>query len=736
MPASPVGRAFHPWASDTGKSNWLTAHFSIFFASLTNPTHLVRPSLCLLLWLLAAISLACPTQAANLHGGSLGERQLRGDANKVTVTVLDLINPSAPILISPTDNSYVTTQKPTFVWQGSTDNNPMSHYQLWIDGKLYINLISLVTYENTEYKLVYDKTTRQYSLTLKKNLVDGTHTWKIIAYDQSLNSTSSATWSFTVDSLAPNFVINKVGRFPVTISAYDFTTIPTSPIELIENEPLLTGIGEPNSIITLTLTIPGSEGRTYHAVIDKDGYWSIQIGLLPRGQIVDLSFVIEDQAGLVTILNGVQLIIQPLFGAGSTLTPTPAQDGSAPRSTYVFGDYWPFADWRPIFSRKMAPIKEFVYSIITRSFPYLPQPLAAALARIPTQITGVAAPFLAWQNVIIFFSLPIAAAATVGLRFGAALSLQTLAQVLNALNIWPATASLMPPKKGGWIFDSKTGQGIAFAKLSLYSLELDKQVDEVVSDFRGYFPAFAYLAKKMPTQTYQHYRIKIEKNSQVLEFATINPHWPTKTFDSYTYFHNLYQGGLVSHTHQKPAPFWLIPSHDTQTTVGNNLTKVVSYLNGLPFWVLGWETVICFLILIFYTSIPNAMVVLYYLALAGSRFIRKILPNNLSIRLVDDKKQPIVGVKVFCRPIFDPTTLWVRQTDQKGFARFALTHPSLLHNNRKDQDYVLRTYDPLQRQLTARGCTTESVKVTVGQSPSAEQFQLSTNPTAVTACEL
>ena len=41
----------------------------------------------------------------------------------VTAGVLDNIPPTTPILISPTNNSYVTTGYVTFVWKGSTDDN-------------------------------------------------------------------------------------------------------------------------------------------------------------------------------------------------------------------------------------------------------------------------------------------------------------------------------------------------------------------------------------------------------------------------------------------------------------------------------------------------------------------------------------------------------------------------------------------------------------------------------------
>ena len=53
---------------------------------------------------------------------------------KVTLTIVDNIDPTTPILISPTDNSYVTTGTPTFVWEESTDDRGISKYQWYLKG--------------------------------------------------------------------------------------------------------------------------------------------------------------------------------------------------------------------------------------------------------------------------------------------------------------------------------------------------------------------------------------------------------------------------------------------------------------------------------------------------------------------------------------------------------------------------------------------------------------------------
>ncbi len=677
--------------------------------------------------------------AAEIRGGSLGERSLDAGSNKVTVTVLDVTPPSPPILVSPTNNSYVVTRLPTFVWKASTDTNPIDHYQLWIDGKLHVDLIPTVSYQNSFYSLIYDSLTQQYSLTLKKNLAEGAHTWKILAFDTALNSNSSATWNFTIDTLSPNFIITNIGKLPVTISAYDPTTIPSNPIELdvFNNEPLLVGTGEPHSRVILTLTIPGGEGRTYMTTIDKDGKWSIQLGILPRDTVIPLSFVIEDQAGLITILEGISLIITDsgLSGGGiRTPTPTPAQS-SQTDTTFELTNFWPFADWHPIFTKKLAPIKAFVYSLFEQVLTYLPPAIAIPLSYIPTQPTGDQAWLLSWLNWFIALVTPFLLVLSVLIHYKFQIPISGLLQIFKACHLWPLTTGLLPAKPGGWVMDPLTNMGVAFAKVRLFNLEKDQQVDECITDEKGFFPSFNYLADQPEGEKYLHYRLTVEKQGSILDFGILQQTWPVKTLPSFIYLHNTYQGGIVSFTHQKPAPFWIVPVTTRAETLSDKILNTLARANLLPPLLFFHQLVLTFLVLVFYSTLPNTLVVLYYVVLAGARIGRMLQVKNFSVQLIDEQQKPISAGLILCRPIYDPTTIWIGKTDKHGFARFRLTDPTLSRTAKKDQQYLVTCHKDGMHPVHKRHLLGAS-KLSIGSSPSAQLFSMSETQPQTSCCKL
>lgn len=691
---------------------------------------------CRLMFAVVAIwlSLFVTTQlvvAETIQGGGLGEKSILLPAQHVTTTVPDIRPPGPPFLISPINQSFVTTRTPTFVWRAAIDDYIMSHYQLWVDGKLFLDSIPLISTRHALYTLQYDPLTEQYSLTLKKALTEGTHTWKIIAVDAAGHSNSSATWSFTIDTQAPQFVIHQIGKLPVAISAYDSATIPSRPIELLENEPALRGIGEPNSFITLTLITEDGSTLIYTTTIDQNGHWLIQLPILPRNQVITLNFVIEDQAGLVTVLNGVQIIILGFdLEAGAGLSPTPAQTPDQPTTpvTFIFGNFWPFADWKPEFTKRLAPIKELVYSLLQQVAQLLPPTIAVQFQSIPTQLTQSQPWWYSWLNLIIVLWWPIVALVVLTIvtkgRFGPG----ELVQLLRSLHLWPLTNGFIPTSQGGWVYDAERNQGAAFVSVHLFSLEQDRVVETVLTDKNGFFPAFSYLAHQPKSETYQHYRLTIENDRQTLEFAPANSLWPSKTFSSYTYFHNTYQGGIFSFRHDKAAPYWLVPVQPYTQTIGQTTVSLLANLVDLPFGFLLWQIVLTFLILVFYTSLPNAAVVLYLLALLGARIAQLIPRYSLSVQLVNQDNQPLNHALVFCRPIYDPTLVWIEHTNAEGFARFTLTKPNLLRSTYKDNQFFIRTHQT-GLSVVYKKQTIESQRITVGKTISAFKLTLCSTPT-------
>lgn len=250
---------------------------------------------------------------------------------KVTLTIVDNIDPTTPILISPTDNSYVTTGTPTFVWEESTDDRGISKYQWYLNGSLVYDNLPTGDAETDDYIYTHDTIDGEYDLQLKDALSDGTYTWKVRVYDINGNFSDSATWTFIVDTLAPTFVITDIGAVATSISAQDPSTIPTSPIELEDNEPLIVATGEANSTVDVTVTIPGDPTQNYSTTIDSEGNWELQLGVFERGDIITMDFIITDQAGLVSVINGVEfyikeiiIVIPPTATPSATPSPSPS----------------------------------------------------------------------------------------------------------------------------------------------------------------------------------------------------------------------------------------------------------------------------------------------------------------------------------------------------------------------------------------------------------------------------
>ena len=143
----------------------------------------------------------------------------------ITASVRDDDPPTTPILISPENDSTLTTNKPTFVWKESTDAfSQIDHYVPYIDGKIFFDNIPTTDTENAQYLLEYDGTAFHYSITPKDGISEGTHTWKIVAFDSYTNSSTSVTWSFTIDTQSPTFVITTIADETVHISTTELNS--------------------------------------------------------------------------------------------------------------------------------------------------------------------------------------------------------------------------------------------------------------------------------------------------------------------------------------------------------------------------------------------------------------------------------------------------------------------------------------------------------------------------------
>lgn len=421
----------------------------------------------------------------------------------------DIVPPTAPILIAPQDNELVSTNRPQFVWLESTDNVAMSHYQLTIDGELVLD--NLATPGNYElYNLSYNSSLGYYYLDIKFDLDQGQHTWKITAVDAVGLTNDSVTWSFTVDSIPPHFILTQIGDVEVSISAQDESTIPEDPIEISVNEPILEAYGEANSTVQLTAIIPGQDDYYSETLIDGRGNWSHQLPILPRDTVITLNFIIIDLARHIRVLEGVKIMIPidvitiPLPTAVTTVepSPTPHPDIIDPEPTKP-----PII---PPIEIPYKPPKEVVYEIIRW---LTPTPIWRIASRDPFQTwLQFVGPWLA----LIILGWPTALATLLLARkFGLLISGKHL------IKIWQALGVIPHEDREGWIFDSrftqwleKESKKIWLAETNLIDLGIPfAQVIAISQPSDPSFPPFyqtvltdqhgLYLPLKLPLNKYR-----------------------------------------------------------------------------------------------------------------------------------------------------------------------------------------------------------------------------------------
>lgn len=382
-------------------------------------------------------------QSGGIGPGETIETNPKIRSNTVSANVPDNAGPTTPILISPPNGAVVTTNMPTFVWQASTDDQGISSYKFFINGTMVFGNLPTGSATTPQYTLVYNSTTQQYSLTQTAGISDGIYTWKIEAVDTMNNVTGSATWSFTIDTQAPNFILTQLGTETVNISAQDNSTIPTSPIQLSANEPLLVGTGEPSASVQTTLIIPGEPTQYFTNSISAGGNWALQLGVLPRGVVMTLNFTITDGAGHIIVLNGIQFIIPQ----GSIVIPTSSPSGSTtPGMSSPPPGFSPGPS--PFIEIPLTPPRE----IIIRASQPVTQRLAAPFRDFLSNL----GPFLA---VLLFILIPFISTMAVASQFFGQLSPHLLFRILQALGLWP------DGRPRGMVFNSQTGRGVPFALL-------------------------------------------------------------------------------------------------------------------------------------------------------------------------------------------------------------------------------------------------------------------------------
>jgi len=410
--------------------------FAVFFVVAYTPTH-------------ATID----TTGVDEAGGETLGTNPKTRSSHVTVSVRDLIPPDIPILVSPSNGATLTSKRVTFAWETGFDAHGIGKYQLYLDGSLLFD--SITPPNKTDPLYTYTEKEGDSTLVMKNDIAEGSHTWKVRAFDANGNDTNSATWSFTIDATAPTLIVTSVGDQTVSVSAQDTTTIPTSPIALTKNQPVLSGTSEASASITLSVILPDATSTSYTTTVSSSKTWSITLGTLPYFQTIKLQISAKDSAGNQALIDSI-----PIRLTYPTITLPP-----------VVGKIVPLPSEITITPSEV--IKEDIKKIVT---PYIPEPVE--------EVVDVVIPH---ANSWVGFLLPLARLLTVIWLTGVSawgLTLQFLERSMHAIGLAPLFHTPpLPIHADGIVFDAYTKTPIPFALLTVFSHTNGtlKQVEEVVS---------------------------------------------------------------------------------------------------------------------------------------------------------------------------------------------------------------------------------------------------------------
>lgn len=549
------------------------------------------------------------------------------ESPNITAQMPDVVAPSTPILIAPENNALLTDNTPEFIWTRCTDNVGVSYYQLYLDGEIKFDNIPLINTDNSDYTLTLDPITDYYHLIPKNPFSDGSHTWKIVVFDETGNFAESVTWIFTIDSIAPTFVITQIGEVLTSISAQDTSTIPDEPIELEDNEPLLLGTGEASSSVAITIQIPDNPDITDNFNININGDWEYQMGILPRDIIIILNFLIRDQAGNISILEGVQIIIPTptiVIPPEPTTPPTsitPAPDSPTPTPALV-----------PQIVIPIIPIKEIIYETIQKIIEKIPL-IADIIKAIPEPISKILKNLAPISSIIVSSLVPIISTVAIASQFGGQLSFNLLTKILQALGLLPAG------KPQGLIFDSETNQGIPFAVLTLsrVSDKLDFIINEqIITNDEG-----LYRGIKLPAGQYQ---LSVRHPAYLFPTQKNRPlHLRIKDF---------YKGEIFNINNEQKPEFLLVPIDKAsgQNKVYSRKIRLRLFLTRLarlsstlliPLFLFS------LLVVSFYPTIWNWAMVALYTILVFVRLKNKLVKPDISgVSLDKTTQQPLKNVVI------------------------------------------------------------------------------------------
>jgi hypothetical protein len=572
----------------------------------------------------------------------------------VSASIPDTIPPSTPILIAPEDGANVDIARPVFQWYESTDNKGMSHYEFLLDGRSWFNNIPLSSFANEDYSLNYDAGSGIYTFVANQDLSHGTHRWQIVAYDQLDNSASSTTWYFNIFVDEPQFTVRKIADVNTSISSTNPSSVPEEPITLFStdpfaNEPWIIALGGSNLKVDLTVSIPSSADQSFSQDTDGSGNWSLQLGILPRDEIVRLDFIITDAVGHKSYIRELYIIINQHYWPPTTIptatitetppttiptsfvTPsitvpiTPTQDPTITPSITQTSPAPVTPLPSPGIRVPIIPPKEVVHDLVEEVIQSLPD-------RIATLITDFSGSSI-WKAVSNFSALalalllPILSYLFVLFKFYQSFSIKTFQEVLMAL--WPWSK-----KRKNLVFEYRNSQATPLVKVELMDAETEEILDWQITSYLGKFISFDW-------PTGRSLKLRVKDHNFYFPIGGGKP--------LYLSWHNFYQGEVFNYQEASEdkkvaanvfagrralAIPTLLAQGKHNLPLIERLRVVLAYLVTYPSWFFLLSLFPVLLLVLRYPSFLNYLALAYYFIVAIFKYINRLGKKTWQFRVL------------------------------------------------------------------------------------------------------
>lgn len=608
----------------------------------------------------------------------------------VTATVTDTTAPSVPILVAPADDSTIITTLPTFIWEPSTDDQGISKYQLWLDGSLLFDSIPTGNTTNSSYTLIVED--GEMKLTVKSGLSQGSHTWYIKVFDVNGNTAVSATWDFTIDTVAPTTTITQIGDVTTTITSADSGSVPSTPYELSVNEPVISGASENGATLQLTVIVPGEGTLSYSATV-SGGSYSFTLPTLPVDTVITFTLISTDSLGNSSTISNVKFLVKSAVIIFPPPTPEPTvAPGETPGIIQTPGP-------SPIIEIEVPRPTEIIKEVTTRpsiidevldQFPLLQElvdsPIGQAVAEIAPVLTLFVAPTLttiAVAQSTTSFLLPL---------------WELLSRILQALGLIPKR------KPRGIVYDTKSGKPVAFVTISINRQGEVETTDSVVSDQTG-----VYRSIKLPVGRYALNAVHTEY---------IFPTKERRPFGASIF--DYYKGETFEVKSDRDDQFFIIPvdpKNPDKETYRHRLL-IATFISSLRRFIDNIfypMAVFSFMLTVLYPTLWNIAVSIFYVIAIYLRLRRQRLEPAVVLHLKDRTGAGVSNVIVRTIETQTNTLRGILFTDEDGYMSINLPPGKYTFTLTKDSYALDTTTGDLSNLYVDHGNKKDEIQVAMAR---------------------